>query len=47
MRNTWIFAALAALMALSACNTAAGLGQDVENTGEAIKHTAKDTKKDL
>jgi len=29
--------------ALTACNTASGFGQDVENTGDAISDTAKDT----
>ena len=29
------------LIALGACNTAEGFGEDVENTGEAIERTAK------
>lgn len=29
------------LIALSACNTAEGFGEDVENTGEAIQKEAK------
>lgn len=29
------------LIALAACNTAEGFGEDVENTGEAIERTAK------
>lgn len=29
------------LLALSACNTAEGLGQDIENTGEAIQKEAR------
>jgi len=28
--------------AVSACNTASGLGQDVENTGEALEEEAED-----
>lgn len=29
------------LIALSACNTAEGFGQDIENTGEAIQKESK------
>ncbi len=29
------------LIALSACNTAEGFGEDVENTGEAIQKESK------
>lgn len=29
------------LIALSACNTAEGFGEDVENTGEAIQKEAR------
>ncbi len=29
------------LVALSACNTAEGFGEDVENTGEAIQKQAR------
>lgn len=32
---------------LAACNTAEGIGEDVESTGKAIEETAKDTKKKL
>lgn len=32
---------LASALALAACNTAEGFGQDVENTGEAIEEEAK------
>ncbi|MFD0858359.1 entericidin A/B family lipoprotein [Roseovarius aquimarinus] len=32
---------LAALVALAACNTVEGFGQDVENTGEAIEEEAE------
>lgn len=44
-----LLAALALFAALgtTACNTAAGIGQDVEATGDAITDTAKDTKKKL
>ncbi len=34
--------ALASIGALAGCNTMAGLGQDVENAGEAIEEEAKD-----
>jgi predicted small secreted protein len=32
--------AAAVVIGLSGCNTIAGAGQDVANTGHAIKHTA-------
>jgi len=32
---------LLGLIALSACNTVEGLGEDIENTGEAIKRSMK------
>ena len=35
-----IFLALMTVVALAACNTVAGVGQDVENTGEAIEDAA-------
>ena len=44
---TRIFTALAALLALAACETAQGFGQDVETTGEAISDTAVDVEQDL
>ncbi len=37
-----IAVAIAAMFALSACNTTAGFGQDVENTGEYIEEKAED-----
>jgi predicted small secreted protein len=33
---------LAGLLALGACNTMEGLGQDVENTGEALEEEASE-----
>ena len=36
------FVALLALMGLAACNTTAGFGQDVEETGEFITDGAQD-----
>ena len=35
---------LAALLALSACNTINGAGQDISGAGQAISHTAAETK---
>jgi predicted small secreted protein len=40
-------AALIALMALSACNTTAGFGQDVESTGEFITEEANEVQSGL
>ena len=44
--TAWLAAGLmlAAITALSACNTVEGLGRDVEATGEAVSETAKDAK---
>ena len=35
---------IAAMAALSACNTVEGLGRDVESAGEAVSDTAEDAK---
>ena len=40
-------AALLALMGLSACNTTAGFGRDVQNTGEFITEEAQETAAEL
>ena len=45
MRMTLI--ALAALLGLTACETAGGFGQDVENTGEFIEGSAQEVQNDL
>lgn len=37
-------AALAALLLLSACETVAGFGRDVEKGGESIEESARDSK---
>ncbi len=37
----------AVLVALSACNTIAGAGKDVERGGEKVQDVAKDTQKKL
>jgi predicted small secreted protein len=36
--------ALAASMAVAACNTVAGAGRDVKSAGEAVTSTAEDAK---
>lgn len=38
---------LAAMMALSACNTMAGLGEDVEAAGGTLSGTAEDVEEDM
>lgn len=44
MRKVLLMAALAASMAVAACNTVAGAGRDVEAAGEAVTETAEDAK---
>ncbi|WP_293906809.1 entericidin A/B family lipoprotein [Phenylobacterium sp.] len=44
MRKLIILAALAASLAVSACNTVAGAGKDVQSAGGAVKDTAEDAK---
>jgi predicted small secreted protein len=39
-----IIAALAASFTLSACNTTAGAGKDLQSAGKAVEHTANDAK---
>ena len=46
-RALFAILALAALPLLSACNTAAGAGQDVNATGRAITRGANDVKQGL
>ena len=36
--------ALAAILALSACNTISGIGKDVSSAGKAVTRTADDVK---
>ncbi len=45
MRKVMILAAAAAALMVSACNTIAGLGRDVEAAGQAVKNTAEDVKR--
>ena len=44
MRKIIIFAALAASLAVSACNTIGGAGKDVSSVGHAVTNTANDAK---
>jgi predicted small secreted protein len=44
MRKIIVLAALAASLAVSACNTVAGAGRDVSATGHAVTNTAEDAK---
>jgi predicted small secreted protein len=44
MRKIVILAAMAAALTVSACNTIAGVGQDVSAAGRAVTHTANDAK---
>lgn len=42
-----IFALIFTLPILAACNTIAGVGEDVEAAGKVVKETAQDVKEDL
>jgi len=44
MRKIIVLAALAASLALAACNTVAGAGKDVSSAGHAVTDTADDSK---
>jgi predicted small secreted protein len=44
MRKLIIFTALAASLALAACNTVSGAGKDVSSAGHAVTDTADDSK---
>ena len=44
MRKTLILAALAACLAIGACNTFSGAGRDVASVGHAVTDTANDAK---
>jgi predicted small secreted protein len=44
MRKLLLAVALAAPILLSACNTIAGLGKDVEAVGDAMTNSAEDAK---
>jgi predicted small secreted protein len=45
MRKIVILAALTVSLAVSACNTVSGAGQDVKSAGEAVSDTAEDAKR--
>ena len=45
MRKVFLMAALAASMAVAACNTVAGAGRDVQAAGSAVTDTANDAKR--
>ena len=44
MRKLIVFFAAAAAIAVGACNTVAGAGQDVSAAGHAVTNTAEDAK---
>jgi predicted small secreted protein len=44
MRKILILATVTAALMVSACNTVAGVGQDVSAAGRAVTNTAKDAK---
>ncbi|MHC0054560.1 entericidin A/B family lipoprotein [Actibacterium sp. D379-3] len=44
---TRMILALTALMALTACETVEGAGQDIENAGEAISSGAQETQAEM
>jgi predicted small secreted protein len=44
MRKIVVLAALAASLAVAACNTVAGAGKDVSSAGHAVTDTAQDAK---
>jgi len=45
MRKIFVLAALAASLAVSACNTVSGAGKDVKSAGDAVSDAAEDAKK--
>jgi predicted small secreted protein len=45
MRKVIVFAAAAAALFVSACNTVAGLGKDLSAAGSAVSSTASDAKR--
>ncbi len=44
MRKLIVLAAIAASLAVTACNTVAGAGKDVSSAGHAVTDTAVDAK---
>lgn len=47
MKNLALVAWLALMLALSACNTMQGAGEDVEAAGEGVQDVAEDTEDEL
>lgn len=47
MRFSVLSVLAAAMLALSACNTIEGMGEDLEATGDAISGTASKTKEEM
>ncbi|MGQ3017650.1 entericidin A/B family lipoprotein [Phenylobacterium sp.] len=45
MSKVLIVAAVAAALLVSACNTVAGVGRDMEAAGTAVKNTAEDVRR--
>jgi predicted small secreted protein len=45
MRKLIVLAAAAAAVLVSACNTVAGVGKDVQAAGKAVSTTAEDAKR--
>ncbi|MFP5447655.1 MAG: entericidin EcnAB [Caulobacterales bacterium 32-67-6] len=45
MSKVLIMAAVAAALLVSACNTVAGVGRDMEAAGTAVKNTAEDVRR--
>jgi entericidin B len=44
MRNIFVLAAIVASMAVAACNTVQGAGEDVKSAGSAVSDAAEDAK---
>lgn len=44
MRKVVVMAVVAASLAVTACNTIAGAGRDVQAAGEVVSETAQDAK---
>ena len=45
MSKVLIMAAVAGALLVSACNTVAGVGRDMEAAGTAVKNTAEDVRR--
>lgn len=45
MRKILVLAVAAAALAVSACNTIAGLGRDAQAAGQAVEQTAEDVRR--